>query len=113
MKGGEHCMVCNDCKRSRPVLSPACCGRGDFIELGFVQRGEKDDEEIAPIFTFLTSSLNVELVYIILTSIHKFCSVSQDEYGNSVLEATDDIFAILMEDTTQRSSKLIIKEIEI
>lgn len=39
---------------------------------------EKDDEEIAPIFTFLTSSLNVELVYIILESITQFSFLNSD-----------------------------------
>ena len=33
---------------------------------------EEKEEQMAPLFLFLASSLNVELVYIILTSLVKF-----------------------------------------
>ena len=60
----------------------------------------------------MASSLNVELVYIILTSISKFANVSSDEYGNLGLKVTDDIKAILSEDN-KGSCTLLISEIEI
>ena len=60
----------------------------------------------------MASSLNVELVYIILTSISKFANVKRDEYGNLELDHTDDIKAILSEDN-KGSCILLISEIEI
>ena len=40
---------------------------------------QEKDEEVAPIFSFLTSSLNVELVYIILESITQFSFINSDQ----------------------------------
>ena len=40
---------------------------------------------MAPLYLFLASSLNVELVYIILTSITQFAYLKQDERGNSMI----------------------------
>ena len=40
---------------------------------------QEEDEEVAPIFSFLTSSLNVELVYIILESITQFSFINSDQ----------------------------------
>ena len=68
--------------------------------------------QIESLYLFLASSLNVELVYIILTSISKFANVSRDQYGNLELEVTDDIKAILSEDN-KGSCTLMISEIEI
>ena len=41
--------------------------------------------QMAPLYTFLASSLNVELVYIILTSVNKFAFLIKDARGQLIL----------------------------
>ena len=40
---------------------------------------DEEEEEMAPLFSFLTSSLNVELVYIILKGITQFSYINKGE----------------------------------
>ena len=54
-------------------------------------------EQMSPLYLFLASSLNVELVFIILTSISLFSRVTRDEHGHAALECSDDIAAVLIE----------------
>ena len=61
------------------------------------EKNAKPEEELSPLFMFLASSLNVELVYIILTSISTFTKVTRDKDNKSILENTDEINASLME----------------
>ena len=42
---------------------------------------EENNEKMAPIFVFLASSLNVELVYIILYGITTFTQLKDDMFG--------------------------------
>ena len=60
---------------------------------------------------FLASSLNVELVYIILKSISQFCRVTVDQDGNNQLEVSEDINATLFEEN--EDCILDINEMEI
>ena len=48
----------------------SCCKRDS-------DDGGDEEEEIASLFTFLTSSLNVELVYIILKGITQFSYINK------------------------------------
>ena len=68
-------------------------------------------EDLSPLYLFLASSLNVELVFIILTSISQFCRVSVDQDGHNQLEVSDDINAYLVEENDK--CMLNIDEIEI
>ena len=61
------------------------------------EKNAEPEEELSPLFMFLASSLNVELVYIILTSISTFTKVTRDKNNKSILENTDEINASLME----------------
>lgn len=58
------------------------------------------EEELSPLFMFLASSLNVELVYIILRSMITFTKVTRDENNMNVLENTDEINASLSDNDT-------------
>ena len=58
------------------------------------------EEELSPLFMFLASSLNVELVYIILRSMITFTKVIRDENNMNVLENTDEINASLSDNDT-------------
>ena len=40
-----------------------------------------EPNEIVPLYIFLASSLNIELVYIILTSLSEFYKLKKDENG--------------------------------
>lgn len=51
------------------------------------------EPEMTPLYLFLGSSLNVELVYIILTSISVFGKVSKDAEGHCQLAPSDDLTA--------------------
>ena len=64
------------------------------------EKSNEPEEELSPLFMFLASSLNVELVYIILTSISTFTKVTRDEFNKSTLENTDEINASLIENDT-------------
>ena len=67
-----------------------------------------------PLYLFLASSLNVELVYIILKSISKFTAIERDQRGNSVLsESSSDMVASVTEDTEEDFCTLNISEFEI
>ena len=68
-----------------------------------------------PIYLFLASSLNVELVYIILKSISKFSDIERDQLGNSVLSSSssNEMVASLIEDTEEDFCTLKISELEI
>ena len=59
------------------------------------EKNAEPEEELSPLFMFLASSLNVELVYIILRSINTFSKVTRDENNMNVLENTVDINASL------------------
>ena len=87
----------------------------DGNEIDGIDEEESDDEdtkELQPLYLFLASSLNVELVYIILKSISMFSSVTVDEYGNSILKDTDDdVNAVLHEDRDKAT--LAIHEMQI
>ena len=51
------------------------------------KKKNKDGEkqfEMAPLYLFLASSLNVELVYVILTSVTQFAYLKKDERGDSL-----------------------------
>ena len=61
------------------------------------EKNAEPEEELSPLFMFLASSLNVELVYIILTSISTFTKVTRDKDNKSILENTDEINASLIE----------------
>ena len=61
------------------------------------EKKDEPEEELSPLFMFLASSLNVELVYIILTSISTFTKVTRDKDNKSILENTDEINASLIE----------------
>ena len=61
------------------------------------EKNTEPEEELSPLFMFLASSLNVELVYIILTSISTFTKVTRDKDNKSILENTDEINASLIE----------------
>ena len=67
---------------------------------------------MAPLFLFLASSLNVELVYIILTSLTKFTRLMNldESVRSSSLEDLDDHTEIIDDDD---NSTLLIKEIAI
>lgn len=49
-----------------------------------VDEEEKSIPEMAPLYLFLASSLNVELVYIILASISKFSHLKNDGRTSSI-----------------------------
>lgn len=66
--------------------------------------------EMAPLYLFLASSLNVELVYIILTSISKFSNLSSDKLGKSFLR-NSGLDTKLIE--TESDSTLIFSKIEV
>ena len=46
---------------------------------------------MAPLFLFLASSLNVELVYIILTSLSEFSKLKKSEDGQSYFDCDDNV----------------------
>lgn len=64
------------------------------------EKNAEPEEELSPLFMFLASSLNVELVYIILRSINTFSKVTRDENNMNVLENTVDINASLTDNDT-------------
>ena len=75
------------------------------------EKSNEPEEELSPLFMFLASSLNVELVYIILTSISTFTKVTRDEHSNTVLENTEEINASVRENS--RGCTLTIHHLEI
>ena len=64
------------------------------------EKNAEPEEELSPLFMFLASSLNVELVYIILRSINTFSKVTRNENNMNVLENTVDINASLTDNDT-------------
>ena len=76
---------------------------------------ESIDIKMQPLYVFLASSLNVELVYIILKSISKFTDIERDQRGNSILSRTSsgEMVASLLEDTEEDYCTLKISELEI
>ena len=64
------------------------------------EKNAEPEEELSPLFMFLASSLNVELVYIILRSMITFSKVTRDENNKNILENTDEINASLTDNDT-------------
>ena len=60
-------------------------GKGKGKGKGNKKDGSEHQYKMAPLYLFLASSLNVELVYIILTSITQFAYLRRDERGNSTI----------------------------
>ena len=60
---------------------------------------------------FLASSLNVELVYIILTGVTRFAKLKDNDGGHSILSDDFQERTEIIEDASNESSTLLIKEI--
>ena len=80
-----------------------CCKRGnDDSEVD-------EEEEIAPLFAFLTSSLNVELVYIILKGITQFSYINKGPDFMSEKKSKN----ISLVDPNAEDATIILKKIKI
>ena len=64
--------------------------------------------QMTPLYLFLASTLNVELVYIILTGITKFAKLKKDHEGSTFID--EDYFRI---EENDKGSTLILDQIEI
>ena len=80
----------------------SCCKRDD-------DESEVGEEEIAPLFAFLTSSLNVELVYIILKGITQFSYINKGPDGISEKKSKN----ITLVDPDAEDATIILKKIKI
>ena len=79
---------------------------------GCCKRGNDDkeaEEEIAPLFAFLTSSLNVELVYIILKGITQFSYINKGPDFMSEKKSKN----ITLVNSAAEDATIILKKIKI
>ena len=84
-------------------LAFGCCKRGND------DKEVEEEEEIAPLFAFLTSSLNVELVYIILKGITQFSYINKGPDFMSEKKSKN----ITLVDPAAEDATIILKKIKI
>ena len=71
-------------KKSRNDVSSICLNESTFTEKSEKDKRPQKDNEMAPLFLFLASSFNVELVYIMLKSITQFCFFNSENKENEL-----------------------------